>query len=640
MSSIASAAVAFGAGLHSMWAYNRENYMFDVPLMQAKAFQIQALHMNRLNIFREDVRDLAAQTTDKMQSYLIVNTLKLGFIMTIYFNCDRVNEELEDRNLIELEIDLLMSSFFCCAAFWLFTSIWFSMQTVVVAQSIATKLLLQVARAPAPLCAEDVGAPTSREFERDLGAAFRLPFLGGAGRASRRSDEEGDRRGTAAPEPDLEAASAPWDVPLGMASAAPGAVSGAVGGGIDVSRILSGEQLCRVAPTTEEPHLKLMNLLRCQWAPYDLYGKIAMVLGTVNLLRGLALFALYYFRTNQCDFCVTPGGMLTYLTFSLLAWWCALFELAIPRVAHCFVFCTMMGSCLSVILLDGILDPVLRPNDEQSPWVFPLVTGLSASWEVVLAFSGVQWGDSWPAHWRASHFLNIMHAEDGPPSYPPAADRQPLQGAEGEVATSPSSASAHNSRSRAIPLLSCLDAVLASVPLCRTERKASLLARDSLREMCRAAGVRSGTPVAVDGFWLLAVGKERQKSYWVDPGAQASGPSESSSATSLPELLRAAREVEKRLRADALSWTAADAEKLAECGGHAVPDPRSFTAQFARSHSDDSTNMGVKASLMYLGGAILTSLLWFIVLAYSFWRSREPSERVESGWESLGLSTM
>ena len=42
--------------------------MFDVPLRQARDFQKQNVNLARYALFREDIRDLAALTTDKAET--------------------------------------------------------------------------------------------------------------------------------------------------------------------------------------------------------------------------------------------------------------------------------------------------------------------------------------------------------------------------------------------------------------------------------------------------------------------------------------------------------------------------------------------------------------------------------------------
>ncbi|CAE6958123.1 unnamed protein product, partial [Symbiodinium sp. CCMP2456] len=101
-------------------------------------------------LFREDIRDLAALTTDKVANLLIVNTLKVGFIVALYFNFDRTDSGFQERTYQEDQLAVLLGMTLLTSFFFLMTSIWFAMHALQLAQAITTKLLVQVVRIPMP----------------------------------------------------------------------------------------------------------------------------------------------------------------------------------------------------------------------------------------------------------------------------------------------------------------------------------------------------------------------------------------------------------------------------------------------------------------------------------------------------------
>ncbi|CAJ1365821.1 unnamed protein product, partial [Effrenium voratum] len=111
MVGVSSAVVGASASYGGMglWQYNRDSFMFNANVHQAKRFQTQSLLLARTALFREDIRDLAALTINKVDSYLIVNTLKLGFIVTIFFNFDRTDKGDSARTFIEEQVNVIFS---------------------------------------------------------------------------------------------------------------------------------------------------------------------------------------------------------------------------------------------------------------------------------------------------------------------------------------------------------------------------------------------------------------------------------------------------------------------------------------------------------------------------------------------------
>eukprot|EP00411_Alexandrium_monilatum_P094925 CAMPEP_0175759874 /NCGR_PEP_ID=MMETSP0097-20121207/65801_1 /TAXON_ID=311494 /ORGANISM="Alexandrium monilatum, Strain CCMP3105" /LENGTH=80 /DNA_ID=CAMNT_0017069295 /DNA_START=57 /DNA_END=296 /DNA_ORIENTATION=+ len=57
--------------------------MFDKTLRLKRELQGQGMRVKQFGLYREDVRDLMNLTVSKMDNYLLVNTLQVGFCVTI-----------------------------------------------------------------------------------------------------------------------------------------------------------------------------------------------------------------------------------------------------------------------------------------------------------------------------------------------------------------------------------------------------------------------------------------------------------------------------------------------------------------------------------------------------------------------------
>jgi len=75
---------AAAAGASALFSYNRKNYMFDAEMKIKREYQGQDMRIKQFELYREDVRDLVGLTIAKMDNYLIVNTLQLGFCIALY----------------------------------------------------------------------------------------------------------------------------------------------------------------------------------------------------------------------------------------------------------------------------------------------------------------------------------------------------------------------------------------------------------------------------------------------------------------------------------------------------------------------------------------------------------------------------
>lgn len=73
-------------GANSLWHYNRENYFLNRQLKQNRAHQIQNMRVTKAGLYREDLRDVFGLTVQKLDSYLVINTLQMGFAISLFYD--------------------------------------------------------------------------------------------------------------------------------------------------------------------------------------------------------------------------------------------------------------------------------------------------------------------------------------------------------------------------------------------------------------------------------------------------------------------------------------------------------------------------------------------------------------------------
>ncbi|KAF4668317.1 pumilio domain member 4 [Perkinsus chesapeaki] len=86
MAELAAAGAALANGAGSLFSYNKDVFVFDNTLRQQKVHQIQNIRLQQVGLYREDLRDLFGLTISKMDNYLVVNTLMLGFCIALFYD--------------------------------------------------------------------------------------------------------------------------------------------------------------------------------------------------------------------------------------------------------------------------------------------------------------------------------------------------------------------------------------------------------------------------------------------------------------------------------------------------------------------------------------------------------------------------
>ncbi|CAE7897534.1 unnamed protein product, partial [Symbiodinium microadriaticum] len=121
--------------------------MYDRKMRQETEYQIMDFRIKQAELWREDVRDIIGLTSVKMDTYLIVNAVQLGF--TVMAFCEGRLASGTPTWLVGCHTLSLAGAFM-----YLLMSVWFSMHASVTAKSYETRLLTQLVRLPVPSWAQ------------------------------------------------------------------------------------------------------------------------------------------------------------------------------------------------------------------------------------------------------------------------------------------------------------------------------------------------------------------------------------------------------------------------------------------------------------------------------------------------------
>lgn len=528
-------------------------------------------------------------TSQKMGSYLVVNTLKLGFIVQLYFNYDLTYVPVGtlgdgNRALFEKQLFLMVSISYLTGFFLLFTSIWFSMHAAVVANTFMTKVLIQTARIPLP--DDEVirgGAPRAADFETSLGPALRVPLLaecvGAVRDASGWSTRETQLRHCSTQDVERLAAH-------GHETSARELREGAQKeeDSQSASDLSKGALPSTGVRTTVAPHLKFYARLMLNWLPFDLYSKISMAIGTSSLVAGISYYSVFFALvrlpaesniSNQVEW-------YTFVIMVMLQWWCVMLDLSLNMHEH--MICVLLVLSGPTVLACAIVGDV--------KWLVPLSFLCQASWFWFLAWSALQTKSGWPKRWQASYFLNIMEST-----------------APKEVADA------------ANWLLRCLDAALENQALPWTVPQTQLLSQARfllneakyIRETERGPDQSHQGSEEPSGFWLQISEDTDIPPHWVPLDGEDSSP-ECVHLGTVEELALCARKAASLLRSSVGELSLTEVGELADYGGHAPDSAKVFEAQFRSKGAAAKFNLGHTAHLFFRLGLRTVSVVWVMVL--------------------------
>lgn len=645
-------AALFTGFAHSLWSYNRENWQWDWQVQQACEFQRQNMAVSRYSLFREDIRDLAALTVNKMDSYLIVNTLKLGFIVTIFLNYDRTDGP-QHPGYMERQVTLLFSVCFLTAFLFLLISIWLSMHASIVAQSFTTKMLLQAARIPVATDQQISSAvPAAKAYETNLDDAFRLPLQGTMGTSAWTGKRPGPLGPQAGPQagPQGPAPAGPRVSPVPWAPPSPPSE------GRDppsFPNIRLPEQSAQGATSEEldaNPHLKFYSFLMRNWQTFDLYSKVCMSIGTSTLLSGIAYYATFFSRSSSEELDPFASGWFCFGFMSVLAWWSVTIDVVLQRVEH---------AAWAIVSLSGPITAAAGITLNQQN-LMVLASFLQGCWVWFLCGSALALRNGLPRRWRASLYIDILN---------PFASNSCVAGSlapSRNLSRAPPPAAA----AAASQLLQCLEALLKEHVASQLEEEVleqvrgsknrlqevleqvgwTDVSRSSLtkgsgkgvfRTLSEGSSPRPGVAGPHDtGFWLLQREESDASSHriWVSLDQNSSHAClflrrHKGYETSVGELMETAAVLLRVLKPSRLSsWTSRDAGRLAAYGGSpdAAASLKAFEAQFRTKGQAAKSSMGQSARRFFQASSAVVGVAWLLAPITSAIINSQPSHASET----------
>jgi len=304
MAAVGMGVAAAAADLtEELFLYNRENFQFDRKQRQIMEYQLANMQMEQAKLWREDIRDFCTLTPEKMEVYLLVVALELGFcVMALckarappgcppwLVNCHTISV--------------------CGALMYLFLALWFGMHAFVSAQAYKVRILTQMVRLPVPSWkAIEASRTYSSAFEQiNKAQMLRVPFAQGTQESLAQRCHD-----SATPDPtEMDGAAL-----IAGAHAGPAANSSDPWG---LER--RGDNLQELAPDVNvgverQRHIWLVREAAKFYQTYDAYCRISMSAGTSNLAIFFCYYCMTYVLTENAAPTAAWAGVLVFVICSL-----------------------------------------------------------------------------------------------------------------------------------------------------------------------------------------------------------------------------------------------------------------------------------------------------------------------------------
>lgn len=169
-------------GAMSTFNYNRNAWMTDVQVNQARRYQRQNVRLSQAEMFREDIRDLVGSSVTKQNNYVLIATLVLGMIAECY-----IEGPLPDGSA-----EFIKSAYMLClgsSLLYLVMSLMCAVRATILASSCQKDLLTTLVRLPVDEFVAEIDAAAGTEsveaFEsQGISTVLRVPFINGLSSAS------------------------------------------------------------------------------------------------------------------------------------------------------------------------------------------------------------------------------------------------------------------------------------------------------------------------------------------------------------------------------------------------------------------------------------------------------------------------
>jgi len=319
-----------GVGLHKLLSYNRENFFFDNEQNQKRQYQGQEMRVVQFDLYRDDVRCLVELTCQKMDIYITVTALLLGFLITMF--CEGKLDGDTPHYLLWLYPMHLAGAFV-----YYLISLWLAVHASISAHAAGVRLLTQKVRLPVPTSAElNATRGYAKEFEQmKLADIFRVPVF---------SKQLRDQNQVMNAGVEEEATAEEQSVPA-------------------IARV---------------KHILEYRKLQANWQSYDAYARVSMAMGTNQLLFALAYYSIgYQFAQDNNPYTALAG----LIGFSILAVLIARLDLySSERTTFAVGAFILLGPLLT--LLATILDYVDRHTGPQCSVSVCNTSCLPSAWQL------------------------------------------------------------------------------------------------------------------------------------------------------------------------------------------------------------------------------------------------------------------
>lgn len=375
LTAAAAAAAATGSTGVSLFDYNRKNFMYDRKMRQETEYQIMEFRIKQAELWREDVKDIIGLTSVKMDTYLIVNAVQLGFCVMAF--CEGRLAAGTPTWLIGCHMLSLGGAFM-----YLLMSVWLSMHASITAKAYEVRLLTQHVRLPVPTWAQLEGARTyGSGFEKvDSKQMFRMPFAMGTQESVLQSSGPQDAE---------EAREAPAE---GAAAGGSHVAARRAAAGLKTADVWGlearGDKLYELDGTLiSDPrnmqHLRLVHEALQYWQSYDGFARVAMSMGTNQLVTALAYYVIAYVLVSNH---AVVACWLVVLLFMVIT--ASLIRLDMSLTALEYKICVLLvtsGPCLSAVAAQQWLRQT-RHSDDLVIILTPIAYVFHAAWLLFLLY--------------------------------------------------------------------------------------------------------------------------------------------------------------------------------------------------------------------------------------------------------------
>lgn len=272
--------LALIGGLKDIFLYNRDLYMFNREINQERIYHTEKMRIEQILLYREDIRDLFNLTIGKMENYLVVNTLTLAFSMGFFY-------EGRMPGNTPTWLFWLWGMSLASAVLFLMMSVWFAIYALITAQTFSVRLLTQWLRLPVPSQDAIVHATgTAEDFEKmPKSSLLRMPIVSDSGK---NKSTTGSSSSSRPPLPNTTSSNP------------------------HVGPVTSHEE--EMYPHMENPalqflfakeyrhfvdHFYLFRYLQENWAGYDAYARVCMVVGTTQLLSTIGYMGVAWYVSSD-----------------------------------------------------------------------------------------------------------------------------------------------------------------------------------------------------------------------------------------------------------------------------------------------------------------------------------------------------